>query len=461
MYFQKINNTDGNTSLILIFLGWGMDSTPFLHLKKVGSDIVLAWGIPDADTPRIYADLLSRYKTTAVIAWSYGVVSADSLISDRESLRIAVNGTVTPVDNLTGIPKHVFAITLRSISAENMRRFYSSAAGRSPLRGYFMSHLPERDVQSLKDDLAAYATLRSNSPNKMWDKVFIAANDAIIPPANQEKAWEGFMIKRTDDAHLPDFQRIIDTEIPDKTLIAKSFSRSKGSYEGSAYVQKKIAETLHSYWIRFQDVNNKDILEIGSGTGLMTKTYTDRVDLSRLTLVDIAPYEDIEATIRDIEGGDKIKVVSADAEEYMSALEDNMFDAVISSSTIQWFESPRRFFFNLNRVLRTGGVAAISTFVSGNYAEIADVAGRTLDYYTLSQYTAMLPETLKTELTVEDSDVCTFENGKSLLKHIKDTGVNALNSTPLSYSQMTELIKQLDMSPRLTYKYIYLIIRKL
>lgn len=438
-----------------------MDSTPFFHLKKTGYDIVLAWGIPDSDTPAVYSELLSEYKSTVVIAWSYGVAVADTLISDKEALRIAVNGTVTPVDNETGIPKHVFAITLRSVSEANMRRFYSSVAGRSPLRDYFMSHLPNRDIQSLKDDLTAYATLKSDAPNKMWDKVYIAAKDAIIPPANQEKAWEGYIVKRTEEPHLPDFQKILDAEIPDKTLIAKSFSRSKNSYENSAGVQKKIAETLYSYWTRFQDINDKDILEIGAGTGLMTRTYTDKADLSRLTLVDIAPYEDIENTISNIVGGDKIKVVSADAEEYLSTVSNDTYDAVISSSTIQWFESPRKFFFNLNRVLRRGGIAAVSTFVKGNYAEIADIAGRTLDYYTLSQYTAMLPETLKVELAKEDSEVCNFKNGKSLLKHIKDTGVNALNSTPLTFSEMTELIKQLDMSPKLTYKFIYLIIRKL
>ncbi len=461
MYFEKINTELTNTSAIIIFLGWGMDSRPFADLHKDGYDIILAWGIPDNNSKSRYDELISQYDNVVVIAWSYGVAVADKFISEAEALRIAVNGTVTPVDNETGIPKHIFAITLRSVSETNMRRFYLSVSGISKLRKHFMSHLPQRSIESLKEDLEAYSHIRSDKPNRMWDKAYIADNDAIIPPANQCKAWEGFEVVHTSESHLPDFQHIIDTEILNKKIIARSFTRSLSSYDGEAIVQKKIADTLYDYWTQYQSLKDVDILEVGVGTGFLTNKYASDKEISHITLVDIASKDDIQKIANKQQLCDKTTVISADAEQYLAALPDESFDTVLSSSTIQWFESPKRFFVNVARILRKGGVAAISTFENGNYQEITEMTGRSLNYRSLEQYEAMLPQSLKIEFTMRDKEICEFSDGKSLLKHIKNTGVNALNVMPLSFSQISELIKKLDKSPRLTYRYIYLIVRKI
>ena len=159
MYLKKLDNSNINSSLIVIFLGWGMDEKPFADLHKDGYDIALLWGQADAGTPEMYRNLISRYKQVVVIAWSYGVAIANSLISDRESLRIAVNGTYTPANNTTGIPKHVFAATLRYVSEQNMRKFFSAVAGISPLRKHFMSNLPNRDIEELKSDLQQFGEM--------------------------------------------------------------------------------------------------------------------------------------------------------------------------------------------------------------------------------------------------------------------------------------------------------------
>ncbi|MGM9844298.1 MAG: hypothetical protein ACI30S_08765, partial [Muribaculaceae bacterium] len=123
--------------------------------------------------------------------------------------------------------------------------------------------------------------------------------------------------------------------------------------------------------------------------------------------------------------------------------------------------SPRRFFANVAKVLRPGGIAAISTFESGTYEEISSLTGRSLDYHTLEQFVAMLPDSLHVLESKRETSKITFDNGRNLLKHIKMTGVNALSGTPLSYKKTISLMRQLDECPHLTYRHIYLIIKKL
>ena len=459
MYLKKLDNSNINSSLIVIFLGWGMDEKPFADLHKDGYDIALLWGQADANTPEMYSNLISGYKQVVVIAWSYGVATANSLISDRESLRIAVNGTYTPANNTTGIPKHVFAATLRSVSEQNMRKFFSAVAGISPLRKHFMSNLPNRDIEELKSDLQQFGEMENTVPNAMWDKVYIADNDAIIPPANQENAWQGFYAVHTQSSHLPDLQSIIDTDIIDKNIIAKRFAESSGGYESEAEVQKGIAQTLYGFWLKFQNNLNGDLLEIGIGTGFLTRLYAKHYDAEKCMLVDLAPLENIRKIAEKfcLNGA---KCVSGDAEQFLAEAQDSSFDTILSSSTIQWFASPRRFFANVARTLKSGGTAAISTFEPGTFEEISSITGKSLNYYTAEQFEAMLPENLELVFAHKDTATIAFKGGRQLLKHIQNTGVNALGGSPMTYADTVALIKKLDENPCLTYKNVYLIIKK-
>ena len=459
MYLKKLDNSNINSSLIAIFLGWGMDEKPFADLHKDGYDIALLWGSADANTSEMYRNLISGYKQVVVIAWSYGVAIANYLISDKESLKIAVNGTYTPANNSTGIPKHIFSATLRSVSEQNMRKFFSAVAGNSPLRKHFMSNLPCRDIDGLKSDLQKFGEMENAKPNAMWDKVYIADNDAIIPPANQENAWKGFYTVHTQSAHLPDLQRIIDTDIIDKNIIAKRFAESSAGYETEAEVQKRIAETLYAFWQKHQKAENGNILEIGIGTGFLTRLYASSADAEKCTLVDLAPLESI-CKIAEKYGIGSAKLVSSDAEQFLAEAQDRSFDTILSSSTIQWFASPRRFFANVARTLKNGGFAAISTFEPGTFAEISSITGKSLNYYTTEQFEAMLPDCLELAFVQSDTDTIKFNNGRQLLKHIQNTGVNALGGSPMSYTETVALIKKLDQNPCLTYKNVYLIIKK-
>ena len=153
MHIKKLNNSAKSPSAIIIFLGWAMDYRPFANLHKDGYDVILIWGTQDEDFAAEYQGIVCQYSQVVVIAWSYGVAVANSLISEKETLRIAVNGTPTPVSDTTGIPRLIFALTLRNISESNILNFYDKTLGQSPMREEFMLNLPQRNLAELKADL--------------------------------------------------------------------------------------------------------------------------------------------------------------------------------------------------------------------------------------------------------------------------------------------------------------------
>ena len=72
-----------------------------------------------------------------------------------------------------------------------------------------------------------------------------------------------------------------------KDLIKKRFSRKLESYNENAKVQKQMCEKLLSYIPK--DRKYENILEIGCGTGLLTKLATDNLEYCSYIANDIVP----------------------------------------------------------------------------------------------------------------------------------------------------------------------------
>ena len=78
-----------------------MDNNPFEGLHRDGYDIVVIWDYRDFT---IDWGIVARYREICILAWSMGVYAASMsthAIDSRITKRIAVNGTLKPVDNLS------------------------------------------------------------------------------------------------------------------------------------------------------------------------------------------------------------------------------------------------------------------------------------------------------------------------------------------------------------------------
>ena len=446
--------------LILLFAGWGMDHRPFRDIAVPGYDICVAWDYRSLETP--FKEILNRYEEIAVVAWSFGVPATAKFISDNPHLpitaKIAINGTQHPVDDTYGIPESIFQGTLDSLNEKNLGKFYLRMAGSSDRFKAFAANIPDRDIEELKAELVAVKT--AETPVIIWDKAIIANTDRIIPSDNQVNAWgkEALEIMQYDGAHLPDFNTMLPRLLTDKTLVQKRFHRATKTYDTNAIIQKHIAERLIDLW-QPEQKSHLDILEIGCGTGYSTRLIYKKSHFGSLRLWDLTLSDEFVKEFT----GDNTELSVCDAEIAIRNIPDASLDAVISASTVQWFNSLPTFLSQLARVLRPGGKAIISTFGPETMREINTALGKKSTYPDTYTLRGMIPNTLNIEHLTEEILTLTFASSIEALRHVSLTGVNALGS-PVSPSATRALINSYPLQPSsealLTYQPIYMILTK-
>lgn len=440
--------------LLLFFAGWGMDSNPFAALDAPdGYDLAVVWDYRDRQL-----DIeLDRYEEICVVAWSFGVFMASLWLNDNSHLpvtrRIAVCGTLYPVDDSRGIPREIFAGTLNGLTPRTLDKFYMRmAGGRSACQAFFEKK-PQRDVDGLSLELLAIdeaARDHKHLPGEMmmWDEVIVADEDHIIPTANQLAAWAGHPgLRIVHSPHMPDFGPLLRGAVISKELVRSRFADSRKTYGENAGVQREVASRLARMWLDSGAAGAAGkVIELGAGTGLFTGEYMRFASPSCLTLVDLTPVGD------DLPG---VKV-TADAETYLHTIAEASVDAVVTASTMQWFNSPKSFLERCAAILRPGGVVVASTFGRKNYSELAPYAAAPVNYTDFADITAMLPEGLETVDAAEWSDTMEFASPGDLLRHMRLTGVNASSGGAISAARRI----MADGVSALTYNPVCVVLRR-
>lgn len=472
--------SDSNRRAILLFAGWGMDEKPFTGLNAEGYDIIIIWDYREGEPSAALRTSINRYEELCVIAWSFGVPMATEFIVNNPSLpvtaRIAVNGTIRPVDDRFGIPTGIFKGTMDGLTEKSLSKFYLRMCGSNAKFKEFSENMPQRDVNELKDELKAIGE-RYQKPQlprrdfTPWDCALVADADRIIPTGNQSQAWNesGSTIERLDieGPHLPDFQKIIDTFITRKGKVAEKFARASASYDDNASTQHDIAAKLCSMLPSKANM----ALEIGGGIGHTTEMLLANSDIRKLEVWDLLAKTS-EACIKqsDCQGaeilekryGDKTATLRVcDAETEIMKTPSGSIDLIFSASTVQWFNSLPSFLRHVARALRPGGEAIISTFGPQTMREIARTRNR--HYPDLQAIGRMIPETCEIVKLEEDFMQMTFPSAIEALSHIKLTGVNALGGEK-SAKDVREILRNYPTLPSgeapLTYHPIYLHIKK-
>ena len=148
-----------------------------------------------------------------------------------------------------------------------------------------------------------------------------------------------------------------------KHLIKKRFSKAVTTYHDNAIIQRLIASTLFSCYNRFNDETEKNVLEIGCGSGFLPKEILDGCNLSKITINDIVDYsERIGLLINSFQNID-YKFMQGDAE---NLIYNESYDLIFSSSVFQWFSNLRFFLQKASMFLHKDGIIDFSTFLTGN-----------------------------------------------------------------------------------------------
>ena len=234
----------------------------------------------------------------------------------------------------------------------------------------------------------------------------------------------------------------------DKQLVKERFRKNLKTYNNNCFVQDKMAEKL----VEMIRHNPCDILELGCGTGILTKKLLEQYSFKTYTAIDMV--KECEEYIRKI--SPEIKFYQADIE---SCDFKGKYDLIISNAVFQWIENPKDFMTKLKGILKPNGTIIFSTFGQENLKEIKQLTGMGLKYYSYIQLREILsPSTIK-----EDIFTLEFDTPKEILKHLKCTGVNSLSKTSWTKSNLkkfeTDYNKLCPDKIILTYNPVYLIIQ--
>jgi malonyl-CoA O-methyltransferase len=245
-----------------------------------------------------------------------------------------------------------------------------------------------------------------------------------------------------------------------KALVAQRFAKAGQSYVEHAVVQKQISAQLFEYLKVYCPQNLASVLEIGCGSGNLTHLFHSYFQVDQLFLNDL--YEDVDQHFSTIEN---IAWLIGDIEQLNLP---QSLDAVISSSALQWMTDLPTLLHRIHDALKPNAYFGFSTFGSDNLTEIKQLTGQGLNYISLEFLKRQLEQQNFEVLFIEQEvKQIYFDHPKSVLQHLKATGVTAtakshrwtkqsLQQFYLDYQQFYD-----EQGFRLTYHPIYVIARRI
>ncbi len=216
----------------------------------------------------------------------------------------------------------------------------------------------------------------------------------------------------------------------DKELILRRFGSSFETYDQQADVQRRICGRLAEL---IPEIDVRHGMEIGAGTGFLTRNLIRRWPDAMWTINDLSPAA--EQFLVPLTPGTTFLCGDAERIEYP----DNQ-DIIASASTVQWFSDMPKFVHKSAMALNRNGVLALSSFGPENFREMRPTG---LDYLSLDELTALLQSAgFEIRHSEQYLETLEFDSPHAVLRYIKALGLNALdrknytkhfNATQLTY----------------------------
>lgn len=158
-----------------------------------------------------------------------------------------------------------------------------------------------------------------------------------------------------------------------KDSIAACFGAAQG-YEQAARIQRIVAGELARRMTASHAPGNDParILEIGCGTGFLTRELRRLFPTAHITATDIAPAM-LERVARRMPDDGRLSLRCMDAE---APDVDGPFDLICSSMAMQWFPDRAHTLQRLAGLLAPGGQMALATLCAGSFRQWRDAYAR-------------------------------------------------------------------------------------
>lgn len=210
--------------------------------------------------------------------------------------------------------------------------------------------------------------------------------------------------------------------------IREAFSDAAAQYDVLTGMHKEIGRELIKK-ITFSENSGGQmrILDIGMGTGRLTKRLARYFPDAEVTGMDFAPGM-IDAAKKEHEG---FHIVQADARRL--PFKNTAFDAVVSNLAFQWVGNLTEVFARVLQVLKPEGQFCATMFAAGTFEELfcsLESSGRNIQLRRLASRNAVetaLQESGFCSISLKQERITThFADMKALLQWARDIGANGL-----------------------------------
>jgi malonyl-ACP O-methyltransferase BioC len=201
------------------------------------------------------------------------------------------------------------------------------------------------------------------------------------------------------------------------SAIINRFAKAVNTYEAQASAQRTAAERLTALLGHHLHTLAPRVLEIGCGTGLLTRQIIARFAPSEMVLNDICPEMEICFT-----NVPRTTFLPGDAQTLPWP---GQFDVIVSSSAVQWFDDLSAFAKRCAAALPKNGILAVSGFGPATLTEVRQLTGYGLTYPTFEAFTAAFESAFLPLAAEPLSCIMQLESGWEVLRHLKETGVTA------------------------------------
>ena len=220
-------------------------------------------------------------------------------------------------------------------------------------------------------------------------------------------------------------------------------------YDENAFVQRITAEKLVS---SLSHKKFDKILEIGCGTGILTKQIEQNLVFQKYFANDI-----VEKSKNYIDG-----IISENTFVCGNAQKIKLphkVDLIISNAVFQWFENLDKVLEYYSSLLKIDGIIAFSTFSPENFLEIREVTGLTLNYKNIDELKEIVEKKFEIIHIEKFNYKMNFSTPLQILAHMKNTGVNSLTEKHWGIKNVKEFCdKYREKFPELSLTYAPIIV---
>lgn len=412
----------GGLQLVLFFGGFACDENLLARVNiPSGCDVAMLYDYRDFDfeMPQL------NYEHVSVIAWSFGVWVAEywrDMIPENSDWT-AINGSLYPVDDVRGIPQLVFEKTVENFDEAAKEKFFRRVCGGARQYEENRSLLSNRSAAALKAELEFLGkAFKSEHINDgRWETAVASSSDKIFPLENMKNAW-GAAVSVADGEHLnlKAFDAAFAAADRRAGKIRAAFEKHMRDYEENAVVQREISDQLSELieeHMPSKSVGN--VLEIGCGTGFLTRALLPKIEYSHWWLNDLS--EDMcRYAARHLH--DNFDILAGDI---LSSMPDAKLDLIVSASCFQWIEDLEKLIGRIRDWSNPDSILAFSTFGESNFFQLRQLGIEGLKYYSLEETSEILKRAGYEVLHISEDRVdMVFDSPLDVLRHIKITGVN-------------------------------------